>query len=366
MQATLTRTLASLPLVADKIARSMFRNLQIGSCVVILIAAAAGWNFSHAATPAPDQDQEFSRDLLARARVFPEIGPGVVAIKSDSAGRYYVLADPAKVISIYQADGKRIGQIPNANSRGAKIVYAQDIDVDSKGRLFVADRGANAVKIFEPDGSLDATVPAAGPMSVVALPGGEFAVAGLRSAQLVNVYDAQGKLARSFGEVPGATAAAGRNQSLSPGRIYGDSAGHIYFVFSDMPDLTIRRYDRFGYASYEATLPSSDFTPQAEAKRWTTITIEQGDVPSSMKPAIRALGTDPVTQEVWAAIGDELVHFDKDGNRRAAYRTSTKDGVRIEASAILVERGRILIASGTLGIFDFVLPERQSPASSQE
>ncbi len=342
----------------------MFRNLQIGSCVVILVAAAAGWNFSHAA--APDQDQEFSRDLLARARVFPEIGPGVVAIKSDSAGRYYVLADPAKVISIYQADGKRIGQIPNANSRGAKIVYAQDIDVDSKGRLFVADRGANAVKIFEPDGSLDATVSVPSPMSVVALLGGEFAVAGLRSAQLVSVFDARGKLARSFGEDPGAAAAASRNQSLSPGRIYGDSTGHIYFVFSDMPDLTLRRYDRFGYASYEATLPSSDFTPQAEAKRWTTITIEQGDVPSSMKPAIRALGTDPVTQDVWAAIGDELVHFDKDGNRRAAYRTSTKDGVRIEASAILVERDRILIASGTLGVFDFVLPERQTPASSQQ
>ena len=343
----------------------MFRHLQIGVCVIILVVVAAGWNFSRAAAPVPNQDQDFSRDLLARSRVFPEIGPGVVAIKSDSAGRYYVLADPAKVISIYQADGKRIGHIPNANSRGAKIVYAQDIDVDSKGRLFVADRGANAVEIFEPDGSLDTTVSVAAPMSIVALPGGEFAVAGLRSAQLVNVYDAQGNLARSFGELPGEAAGASRNKPLSPGRIYGDSAGHIYFVFSDMPDLTLRRYDRFGYASYEATLPSSDFTPQAEAKRWTTITIEQGDVPSSIKPAIRALGTDPVTQEVWFAIGDELVHFDKDGNRRAAYRTSTKDGLPIEASAILVERDRLLIASDTLGIFDFVLPERQTPVSSQ-
>ena len=66
-----------------------------------------------------------------------------------------------------------------------------------------------------------------------------------------------------------------------------------------------------------------------------------------------------ITQEIWVAIGDELVHFDKDGNRRAAYRTSTKDGVRIEASAILVERNRILIAADPLGIFEFALPERQ-------
>ncbi len=340
----------------------MFRRLQIGACFAILVGVATGWNLSRALA----QDQEFSRELLARARVFPEIGAGVASIKSDSTGRYYVLAAPAKSIAIYQADGKRIGQIPNVNSRGAKIFYAQDFDVDSKGRLFVADRGANSVKIFEPDGSLDATIPVAAPMSIVALSGGEFAVAGLRSHQLVSVFDAQGKLARSFGEVPGDASVARQNQSLSPGRIYGDLAGHIYFVFSDLPDLTLRRYDRFGYASYEASLPSSEFTPQAEAKRWTTITIEQGSTPASMKPAIRALAADPETQEIWVAIGDELVHFDKDGNRRAAYRTSTADGVRIEASAILVEHNRILIAADTLGIFEFALPERQAPAPAAQ
>jgi hypothetical protein len=335
----------------------LIRRLQVGVSVVILVAVAAGSNHSRAHA----QDQEFSRDLLARSRVFPEIGPGVVSIKSNSAGRYYVLANPASAIAIYQVDGKRTGQIPNANSRGVKIVYAQDIDVDSGGHLLVADRGANAVKIFEPDGLLDATIPVTGPMSVAALSGGEFAVAGLRGTQLISIFDAHGKLARSFGEIPGASA----KQSLSPGRIYGDPAGHIYFVFSDLPDLTLRRYDRFGYALYEASLPASEFTLQGEAKRWTTITIEQGDVPSSMKPAIRALGVDPVTQELWIAIGDELVHFDKDGNRRASYRTSTKDGVRIAASALLVERDRILVAADPQGIFDFALPERHSPTSSQ-
>lgn len=345
-----------MPPVADTTAQSLFRRLQLGVSVVILVAAAAGWNHSRALA----QDQEFSRDLLARSRVFPAVGPGVVSIKSDSAGRYYVLADPASLIAIYQVDGKRIGEIPNANSRGMKIVYAQDIDVDSGGHLFVADRGANAVKIFEPDGSLDATIPVTAPMSVAALSGGEFAVAGLRGSQLISIFDAHGKLVRSFGEIPGASA----RQSLSPGRIYGDFTGHIYFVFSDLADLTLRRYDRFGYAWYQASLPASEFTPQGEARRWTTVTIEQGDLPSSMKPSIRALAVDPVTQELWIAIGDELVHFDKDGNRRASYRTSTKDGVQIAASAILVERDRILVAADPQGIFDFAVPERQSPATS--
>ena len=297
--------------------------------------------------------------------MFPEIGPGVAAIKSDASGRYYVLAEPATAISIFQADGKRIGAIPNANSHGAKIVYAQDIDVDAKGRLFVADRGANAVKIFEPDGALDAAMPVPAPMSVVALSGGDFGVASLRSAKLVSIYDAQGKLSRSFGEPAPQSGELSRSATV-PGRIYGSAASYIYCTFSDLQDLTLRRYDRFGYAAYEASVPASDFTAEGRAKRWTSITIDQGGSTASTKPAIRALAADPFSQDVWAAIGDELVHFDKDGNRRAAYRMSTTDGARIEATAILVERDRLLVAADPLGIFDFPLPERTSPAAAPE
>ena len=195
----------------------MFRRLQFGVCLAILIAVAAGLEFFARRRACHESGSGiFPRASRARARLpGNRRGRGGDQERFD-AGRYYVLAAPAKPIAIYQADGKRIGQIPNANSRGAKIVYAQDIDVDSKGRLFVADRGANSVKIFEPDGSLDATIPVAAPMSIVALSGGEFAVAALRSAQLVSIFDAQGKLTRSFGEVPRPIATGSRrNQSLS-------------------------------------------------------------------------------------------------------------------------------------------------------
>jgi hypothetical protein len=342
----------------------MFPRPSIGIAVAVLIAIA--WNLSRAAAPAQDQNQEFSRQLLARARVFPEIGPGVAAIKSDASGRYYVLAEPATAISIFQADGKRTGAIPNANSHGAKIVYAQDIDVDAQGRLFVADRGANAVKIFEPDGALVAVIAVPAPMSVVALSGGDFGVASLRSAKLVSIYDAQGKLSRSFGEPAPPSADSSRSAPLAPGRIYGSGSNYIYCTFSDIQDIKLRRYDRFGYAGYEASLPASDFTVEGRAKRWTSITIDQGGSTASTRPAIGALAADPFSQDVWAAIGEELVHFDKDGNRRAAYRMSTTDGARIEATSILVERDRLLVAADPLGIFDFPLPERTSPAAAPE
>jgi hypothetical protein len=215
----------------------MLRHLTRLVSVAILVVLS-GW-------PPPSgfaQDQAFTREIEARARVFPEVGPGVSALKRDAAGRYYILAAPANTVLIYGGDGKRIGQIPNAQSHGARIVYASDIDVDVDGRLFIADRGANAVQIFSADGSLLATVHVTTPMSIAALSGLEFAATLLRSDHLLSVFSAQGTLVRAFGEEPRATA----NPQLSPGHVYGDGRSQIYFVFTDLPDPTIRKYDRFG------------------------------------------------------------------------------------------------------------------------
>ncbi len=302
------------------------------------------------------QDQAFTRAIAARARLFPEIGPGVSAIKRDARGRYYILAAPANMVAIYSADGNRVGQIPNANSRGVRITYASDLDLDREGRLFVVDRGANLVRIFQADGSLLRTVPVAAPLSIAALTGGEFAATSLRSRQLVNIFDAEGALARTFGDLPSPPEGSERGALLSPGRLYGDGTGQIYFVFTELPDPTIRKYDRFGYAGFEISLPASEFNAPREAKQWTTVTIgKNGNAPP--KPVIQALAVDPDTQEVWAAIGDELLHFDKDGNRRSAYHTTTRAGARIEAAALVVEHERILVADDPKGIFDFAFPE---------
>ncbi|MGD1210559.1 MAG: hypothetical protein ABR973_04270 [Candidatus Acidiferrales bacterium] len=329
----------------------MLRRTQLGASLAILAAITV-----RTLSPAEPQEQGHVEPVSARARMFPEIGPGVAALKRDSAGRYYVLAAPANAIAIYGSDGKRIGQIPNANSRGARIAYAQDVDLDPSGRIFVADRGANAVKIFDPDGSLAATVRVVGPMSLAALSDDEFAVASLQSDRLVRIFNLDGKLVRSFGELSDAPQSAGGGRSLNRGRIYGGSAGHIYFAFAAAPD--IRKYDRYGFALSETSVPSSWFTASEEGGPLNTITIEKNGPPPSSKPVIGALGVDPETQRVWAAIGDELIEFDKDGNRRAAYRTATADGVRIEPDAILIEHNRILVAADPLGVFDFARPDK--------
>jgi hypothetical protein len=502
--------------------------------------------------PVPDASAQGMQSILrADARVFPSIGPGVSDLKRDSAGRYYILAEPATRISIYDAAGKQIGQIPNANSRGVTIDYAVGIDVDSADRLFVVDRGANAIRIFAPDGSPVATVPVNAPTSVVALSGGQFAVTTLISKRLVQIMDESGKVIRSFGDpadvapAPRSTTAVdelGRPVPPPPptladrGRIVGDPAGNIYFSFASLPDPTFQRFDRFGYSAYEAVIPRESFGAQnrptgrvevgysMSALGWPTsfsawtdfhsisglsvsehgrrgrgagVVSGPGSSGSSLssstdadfgnvttqgntlaysddadgvlsssddtdtlndyyagnmgtgfmmpgmfgmgiggffhghmggmfdhpggtggaggpeagagehpdfgdhapgedgpdhfhfhpgfdeyrarasvrirldnpppgadgKPVIRAVGVDPLTHDVWEAVGDTLVHFDSSGAREETYYLLLTDGASLKPTSILVEPNRLLIAADPWGIYEFPRPDRPSYAA---
>jgi len=202
--------------------------------------------------------------LRARARVFPAVGPGVAAVKRDSSGRYFILAEPASTISIFDGTGKRIDQFPNANSHGATIRYAVAIDLDSRGRLFVADRGDNSIKIFAPDGSLVAAIHVTAPTSVVALSDGQFAATTLQSKRLVQIMDEKGNTVRTFGDPSDQSQGEASAQPvMDRGRITGDSSGNIYFAFTSLPDPTVQRFDRFGYSAYGAVMSADQFGPSA-------------------------------------------------------------------------------------------------------
>ena len=268
-----------------------FRNLRLtksctcGTAVLVCVFVLA---LTFAGVYRPVRAQGVQTVLHARGRVFPDVGRGAEAIERDAAGHYYVLAAPASVIWIYSADGKRIGQIPNAQAANGETKYAVDFDRDAaSGRIFVADRGANAVKIFTAAGALEASVPVNAPMSVVALAGGEFAVVTLRSDHLVRVMNEHGKLLRSFGNtsdavsdpsqltVPALSASAdsaagytaGYSTSTPPayamdiGKLYSGAPGDIYFAFTSLKDPKFRKYDRFGYAGYEAEISANELIP---------------------------------------------------------------------------------------------------------
>ncbi len=500
--------------------------------------------------------------LHAGSRVFPSVGPGVAAIKRDSAGRYFILSQPATAISIYDLTGKLVGQIPNAKSRDETIHYAVDIDIDAADRLFVVDRGANAVKIFASDGSPVATIPVNAPTSVVALSGGQFAVTSLISKRLVQIMDETGKVVRTFGDPadigpskPTVVTEDGIAKPPPPppaladrGRIIGDRDGNIYFSFTSLPDPTLQRFDRYGYSAYEAVVPkesfgapprdpvrvelgytmsalgwptsisawtdlhsltslsaggggmhrgmrggtstsgsssfgsssssSGDSSPGSVTAQGNTLAFQAGDsiealdsgdynlansitpadlnglqggflmpgmfgmgiggffhghspgmfengargsglgapgtspnlVPGATdshstagehpmgedgrehfhfhpgfdeyrarvavrvrldtpppgaddKPAITAAGVDPQTKEVWAAIGDTLVHFDSGGGREEMYYLLLTDGSSLKPTSILVEPNRLLIAADPFGIYEFPRPDKPAPTA---
>ncbi len=308
--------------------------------------------------------QQDEKEILARARVFPDVSGGVRSIRRSSTGRYYILSAPGAAVGIYATDGTRVGQVPATPTKQAAIVLGDEIDLDTSGRLYVADRGAKDVKIFAPDGSLSQTIPAAAPTSVAALSGGEFAVASQRSKRLVEVFDGQGKKVRDFGELSDMAEHADLNRFLNVGRLLADAAGNLYYGFTYLPEPTIRKYDRFGYAAMEISVTLLEFQPAAQAERREIWRQDQRSAAPSFKAVISAFGVDLQTQQVWVALGDQLLQFDRDGNHRASYRTFTASGARIETVAILVEPDRLLLASDPLGIFDFARPDKPSSSAA--
>ena len=222
--------------------------------------AAAGCLLVAALAPAV-KGQSLHSVVEPRDRVFARVGPGVTAIKRDALNRYYVLAQPANVIFVYDSQGDPLGKIPTGNPSGAVIRYAVGMDLGPDGSLFVADRGANAVEIFNPDGSLSTRVPVVAPTSVVALPDGQFAVTSLTSPRLIQILDKHGKLVRSFGEPSSIEDREAQDAADKPlidwGKISGSSSGDIYFAFTSLPDPLLRKYDRYGYLAYQASVPKT-------------------------------------------------------------------------------------------------------------
>jgi hypothetical protein len=295
-------------------------------------------------------------DLEATRRILPSASAGVVAIRRDAAGRYYVLSEHGGAVQVFDQKEQPLGLIPPAPSKEeTTITYGVDLDVDALGRVYVADRGANAIKIYAADGRLERRIALSAPTAVAAMNNGEIAASSLRSLKLVTVFNAQGHVVREFGDPVEVAERAELNRFVNIGRLARDLAGHLYYSFTYLPEPTLRRYDRFGYSDLTVTLNTLDFLSVAQAARREIAQQERGGTPS-LKPVVGAVAVDAQSGEMWLAIGGRLLRFAPDGTERGSYLIFTKDGRRIEGSAIFLEPGRLLVASPLLGIFEIPRP----------
>jgi hypothetical protein len=316
----------------------------------------------------PLRAQDTEDQMSATKRLFPSTGAGLRTVKRGPDGNFYILTAPGPSVGVFDPAGKLLRRIPSyeqgkgptpQSSELTSIVFGEDMDVDANGTVYVADRGANAIKIWDAQGNAK-LVRINAPLSVAALPEGEFAVATLHQPQLVIVFDKNGRDVREFGEPEPISDRPELNRFLNIGILMSDGAGKLYYAFPYLPEPTVRQYNRYGYAGEDFAYTGIDAWPAAQAMRKEIAKQEsRGDAPV-FKPILTGFGVDRATGEVWMGLGDDLLHFDKEGNRRASYHIYTPEGARLEANIILIEEHRLVIGSDPRGIFEFERPDKKS------
>jgi hypothetical protein len=197
------------------------------------------------------------------------------------------------------------------------------------------------------------------PVSIAVLPEGEVAVGTLREPHLVIVFDKNGRDVREFGDPESLTERAELNRYLNIGQLATDALGHLYYAFAYLPEPTVRQYDRVGYARQDIQYTALEAMPAAQAARKEIERQERRGNQPSFRRIITAVGVDRANGEVWIALYNTLLHFDKEGNRRATYKIYTPEGARLEATTILIEPDRLVIGSDPLGIYEFARPDKK-------
>ena len=308
---------------------------------------------------------QYEGELTAKQRIFAGVGPGLRTIKRGADGRTYVLASPSPGLLVYDAKGKQILAIGSGFSGAADgkagraaIAFGEDCDVDATGKIYVADGGANRIQVFAPDGVLVRSIGVNAPVSVAVLPDNEVAVATLHQPNLVTVFDKNGREVREFGEPEAIAERVELNRYLNIGQLASDAEGHLYYAFAFLPEPTVRRYDRHGYAGEDFQYTAIEAMPAAQAIRKEIERQERRGNHPTFKRVLTAVGVD-ANGGVWVALHNVLLRFTKDGVRRATYHLYTPEGALLDASALLVEKDRLIVGSDPLGVFEFERPDKK-------
>jgi hypothetical protein len=340
--------------------------LLFKSCVSLCLLAAYA-AMASAQSEGDISSAQYEGELTAKRRLFPEVGVGLRAVKRGDSDKTYVLSSQG--LMVFDAKDHKLLTIgsPAADVPASKtaapiastpgISFAEDFDVDANGQIYVADRAANLIVAYSADGNRLKSFHVSAPLSVAALPDGEVAVATLHDPRLILVFDKNGRDIRDFGELEEISSREDLNRYLNSGYLATNARGDIYYAFIYTPEPTVRQYDRNGYASQTIQFTEIEAFAAAQAARKEIERQEHKGKQPAFKPILTAIGVVRASGEVWIALHNRLLRFDKDGHRKATYQLYTPDGTRLDANSIAIEKDRILIGSDPLGIFEFDRPD---------
>src|ERR1700693_2555457 len=335
-------------------------------CAALCLVAAAT-AIASAQSESEISSVQYEGELTAKRRLFPEVGVGVRAIKRGDSDKTYIMSSQG--LMLFDAKDHKFLTIgstaadapasktaaPGAPAPG--ITFAEDFDVDAAGQIYVADRAANLIVEYSADGNRIKSFHVNAPLAVAALPDGEVAVATLRDPHLILVFDKNGRDIRDFGELEEISSRQDLNRYLNSGYLASDARGNIYYAFIYAPEPTVRQYDRNGYALQTIQFSEIEAFAAAQAARKEIERQERKGKQPAFKPILTAVGVVRDSGEVWIALHNRLLRFDKDGYHKATYQLYTPDGTRLDANSILVEKDRILIGSDPLGVYEFERPD---------
>ena len=200
---------------------------------------------------------QYQGELTAKRRLFPEVGVGLRAVKRGDSDKTYVLSPHGLMVfdgkdhKLLTIGSPAVAPASKTTASGATVAgqsFAEDFDIDAAGQIYVADRGANLIVEYSQEGNRLKSFQVNSPLSVVALPDGEVAVATLHDSRLILVFDKNGRDVRDFGEVEDISSREDLNRYLNSGYLATDARGDIYYAFIYTPEPTVRQYDRNGYA----------------------------------------------------------------------------------------------------------------------
>ena len=134
-----------------------------------------------------------------------------------------------------------------------------------------------------------------------------------------------------------------------------------------MPSWTGSLFTRTGFDhvlpwSLDETLNTPEFQGEAQYARKLIARQQQshtGTLP--MRRIITAIGVDPETQNVWIAMENLLLLFNKDASEHREFRAYTPESARLVITSILVEPDRLILSSDTLGAYEFARPDKPAP-----
>jgi hypothetical protein len=336
-------------------------------CAVAIIFASGAGFFANVARA------QYEGELTAKRRMFPELGASVREVRQVGE-RTYVLSSvglivfDAKEHKLLTIGGPAVASSTTATATKpgpSTISFAEGFDVDASGQILVADRAANAIAIYAADGNKLRSFGVNGPLSVASLPEGEIAVSTLRDPHLLLVYDKNGREVRDFGDLEDISSRQDLNRFLNSGLLASDAKGNIYYAFTFSPEPTVRIFDRFGYATQTIEYTAIEAFAAAQAARKEIESQEKKGKQPVFKPILTALDVVRETGEVWIALHNRLLRFDKEGNRKATYQLYTPDGTRLDATTIQVLKDKLIIGGDPLGVFEFERPDLKAELPPQ-